>query len=80
MSLVLKWQGYRKFCANCILKIHGILDIPQALNILRFCMDQKFYYARVSQDILKGLLMNQSSESILETTLKLLNSNIQRKK
>ena len=33
MPLVFKWQGYRKFCANCILEIHDILNIPQVLNI-----------------------------------------------
>ena len=38
MLLVLKWHGGRKFCVNCILKISGILNMPQALNIPRFCM------------------------------------------
>ena len=41
MPLVLKWQGYRKFCVNCILEIHGILNMPQVLNIPRFCMYQE---------------------------------------
>ena len=37
MPLVLKWQGYREFCVNCILEIHGsILNMPQALNKPRF--------------------------------------------
>ena len=29
MALVLKWQDDRKFCANCILEIHSILNMPQ---------------------------------------------------
>ena len=36
IPLVPKWQGYREFCVNCILEIHGILDMLQALNIPRF--------------------------------------------
>ena len=32
------WQGYREFWVNCILEIHGILDMSQALNIPRFWM------------------------------------------
>ena len=35
MALVLKWQGYREFCVNCILEIHSILDMPQVLNVPR---------------------------------------------
>ena len=41
MPPVLKWQGNRKFCVNYILKIHGILNMPQVLNTPRFCMYQK---------------------------------------
>ena len=39
-SLVLKWQGYRscEFCANFILEIHGIINMPQVLNIPRLWM------------------------------------------
>ena len=29
MTLVLKWQGCRKFCVNCILEIHVILNMSQ---------------------------------------------------
>ena len=42
MPLVLKQQGYRKFCVICILEIHGILNMPQVLNKPRFCMCQEF--------------------------------------
>ena len=56
MPLVLKWQGYRKFCVNCILEIHVILNMSQVLNIPRFCMYQESQYARVSQGILKVFL------------------------
>ena len=35
MPLVLKWQSYRKFCLNCILEIHFILNMSQGLNIPR---------------------------------------------
>ena len=38
MSLFLKRQGYRKFCVNCILEIHGILNMPQVLKVPRFRM------------------------------------------
>ena len=41
MPLVLKWQGYRRFCVNYIPEIHGILNMPQALNVPRFCMYQE---------------------------------------
>ena len=37
MSLVLKWQGYKKSCVNCIiLEINGILNMPQFINVARF--------------------------------------------
>ena len=36
IPLVLQWQGYREFCVKCILEIHGILNMPQILNITRF--------------------------------------------
>ena len=29
MPLVRKWQDYRKFCVNCILEIHIILNMSQ---------------------------------------------------
>ena len=41
ITLVLKWQGYRKFCVNCIQEIHSILNMPQVLNVPRFCMYQE---------------------------------------
>ena len=75
MSLVLKWQSYRKFCVNCILEIHGILNMPQFLDTPRFCMIRNLNML-VSLGILKGLLILlgfwicQSSESVLEITLK----------
>ena len=46
MSLFLKRQGYRKFCVNYILEIHGILNMPQVLKVPRFRM--YLLYARVS--------------------------------
>ena len=36
MSVVLKWQGYKKSCVNCILEINGILNMPQFINVARF--------------------------------------------
>ena len=36
MPLVLKWQGYVELCVNCILEIHGIL------NMLMFSIYQDF--------------------------------------
>ena len=57
IPVALKWQGYRKFCVNCILEIHGILNMPQVLNVPRFCMYQEYFYARASQVILKGFLI-----------------------
>ena len=38
MPLVLKWQGYKKLCVNCILETHVILNMSQVLIIPRFCM------------------------------------------
>ena len=38
---VLKWQGYKEFYVNCIVEIHGILNIPQVHNIPRICMYQE---------------------------------------
>ena len=83
MFVVLKWQDYRKFCVNCILEIHSILNMPIPvsyayiyINIPSFCMHQESLCARVSQGILKRFLIYlkfliyQSSESVLETTLK----------
>ena len=43
MPLVLKWQGYRKFCVNFILEINVILNVSQVLNIPKFCMYQESY-------------------------------------
>ena len=42
MSLVFKWQSYRRFCVSYIPEIHGILNIPQVLNIWRFCIQGLF--------------------------------------
>ena len=36
MSVVLKWQDYIKSCVNCILEVHGILNMPQFINVARF--------------------------------------------
>ena len=36
MSLVLKWQDYREFYVNCILEVHGILNMPQFLSVSAF--------------------------------------------
>ena len=36
MSVVLKWQGYKKSCVNYILEINGILNMPQFINVARF--------------------------------------------
>ena len=42
MPQVLKWQGYRKFCVNCILEIHFFFWIClKVLNIPRFWMHQE---------------------------------------
>ena len=37
MPLVRKWHSDGKLSVNCILKISGILNMPQAFNIPRFC-------------------------------------------
>ena len=47
MPLVLKFQGYRTLCVNCIQEIHVILNMPQVLNMPRFRMHQESLYARV---------------------------------
>ena len=44
MPLVLKWQGYRDMrvlCKHCILKIHGMVNMHQVLNMPKFCMYQQ---------------------------------------
>ena len=64
MPLVLKWQGCRKFCVNCILEILGILNMPKVHNVPRFCIYQESWYARVSQGILKGFLTTSASEYV----------------
>ena len=73
MYLVLKWQDYRKFCVNCILEIHGILNMSQVLKIPRFPCIRNLniftgYIERVV--IYLGFCICQSFESVLETTLK----------
>ena len=55
MHLVLKWQCYK--LENCILEIHGILNMPQVLNIQSFWMDQEFKFPIVSQGLLTGFLI-----------------------
>ena len=57
MTLVLKWQSYRKFSVKCILEIHVILIMSEVLNIPRLCMYQESQYARASQGILKRFLI-----------------------
>ena len=54
MPLGLKWQGHRKFCVNCILEIHVILNMFQVLNIPRLhvsgiliCQSFRGYIERV---------------------------------
>ena len=54
MPLVLKWQGHRKLCVNCFLEIYGILNMPQVLNIPRFCMYQESHMLEIHRIYGKG--------------------------
>ena len=57
VSLVCKWQGYRN-SVQTVFRIYVIRNMSQVLNIPRFCMYQESYCVRVSQGILKEVLIS----------------------
>ena len=58
MSLVLKWQDYRKFYVYCILENSRYSEYSSGSQYTNNLRGQESKYARVSQDILNGFLIN----------------------